>query len=162
MTDTCAHAHTRAQMHTQRERDRKTLAQMPHHRSPSPTRPLSLCCCQIKAWRASCAATPRQSAAPASCSSILTTRTWSAVGFAAVRVSARAAATQSPLCPAFQSGSNRGKGCGFGRQSDGEAFACDSVSLCVSVWRSRAHVHRCTSHTLTHSFVSHIRVCVCV
>ena len=25
---------------------------MPHHRSPSPTRPLSLCCCQIKAWRA--------------------------------------------------------------------------------------------------------------
>ena len=34
------------------------------------------------------------------------------------------------------------------------------VILCVSVWRARAHVHRCTSHTLTHSF-SHIRVCVC-
>ena len=25
---------------------------MPHRRSPSPTRPLFLCCCQIKAWRA--------------------------------------------------------------------------------------------------------------
>ena len=25
---------------------------MPHHRSPSPTRTLSLCCCQIKAWKA--------------------------------------------------------------------------------------------------------------
>jgi len=49
----------------------------------------------------SCAATPRQSAAPASCSSIFNTRIWSAVGFTAVLVSARAAATQSPLCPAF-------------------------------------------------------------
>jgi hypothetical protein len=27
-------------------------AQMPHRRSPSPTRTLSLCCCQIKAWKA--------------------------------------------------------------------------------------------------------------
>jgi hypothetical protein len=25
---------------------------MPHRRSPSPTRTLSLCCCQIKAWKA--------------------------------------------------------------------------------------------------------------
>jgi hypothetical protein len=25
---------------------------MPHSRSLSPTRPLSLCCCQIKAWKA--------------------------------------------------------------------------------------------------------------
>ena len=25
---------------------------MPHRRSLSPTRPLSLCCCQIKAWKA--------------------------------------------------------------------------------------------------------------
>jgi hypothetical protein len=32
---------------------------------------------------------------------IRNTRIWSAVRFAAVRVSARAAATQSPLCPAF-------------------------------------------------------------
>ena len=49
----------------------------------------------------SCAATPRQSASPASCSSIFNTGIWSAVGFAAVWVSARAAATHSPLCPAF-------------------------------------------------------------
>jgi hypothetical protein len=34
----------------------------------------------------SCAATPRQSAAPASCSSIFNTRIWSAVSFAAVRM----------------------------------------------------------------------------
>jgi len=39
---TCIHTH----------RDRQTLAQMPHRRSPSPTRPLFRCCCQIKAWRA--------------------------------------------------------------------------------------------------------------
>jgi hypothetical protein len=44
---------------------------------------------------------PRQSAAPASCSSIFNTRICSAVGFAAVRGSARAVATHSPLCPAF-------------------------------------------------------------
>ena len=44
---------------------------------------------------------PRQSAAPASCSSIFNTHICSAVGFAAVRGSARAAATHSPLCPAF-------------------------------------------------------------
>jgi hypothetical protein len=49
----------------------------------------------------SCAAMPRQSAAPSSCSSIFNTRIWSAVGFAAVRVSARAVAKHSPLCPAF-------------------------------------------------------------
>jgi hypothetical protein len=49
----------------------------------------------------SCAATPRQSAAPSSCSSIFNTRIWSAVGLAAVRVSARAAAMHSPLCPDF-------------------------------------------------------------
>jgi tetratricopeptide (TPR) repeat protein len=40
---TCIHT-----LHT----DTQTLAEMPHRRSPSPTRPLSLCCCQIKAWRA--------------------------------------------------------------------------------------------------------------
>jgi tetratricopeptide (TPR) repeat protein len=39
-------------MHTHAHTDTQTLAEMPHHRSPSPTRPLSLCCCQIKAWRA--------------------------------------------------------------------------------------------------------------
>jgi tetratricopeptide (TPR) repeat protein len=43
---TCARART----HTQT--DRQTHAQMPHRRSPSPTRTLSLCCCQIKAWKA--------------------------------------------------------------------------------------------------------------
>ena len=32
--------------------DRHSLAQMPHRRSPSQTRTLSLCCCQIKAWKA--------------------------------------------------------------------------------------------------------------
>jgi tetratricopeptide (TPR) repeat protein len=47
---TCARARTHAYTHL--ETDRQTLAQMPHRRSPSPTRPLSLCCCQIKAWRA--------------------------------------------------------------------------------------------------------------
>jgi len=45
----------------------------------------------------SCAATPRQSAAPASCFSIFNTRIWSAVGFGDVRVSARAAA-HSHMC----------------------------------------------------------------
>ena len=43
----------------------------------------------------------RQSAATASCASISNTRIWSAVGFAAVRVPARAAAAHWPLCPAF-------------------------------------------------------------
>jgi hypothetical protein len=37
----CSHAHT----------DKQTKPQMPHHRSPSPTRTLCLCCCQIKAWK---------------------------------------------------------------------------------------------------------------
>ena len=39
---------TRAHTHTHRQ----THAQMSHRRSPSPTRTLSLCCCQIKAWKA--------------------------------------------------------------------------------------------------------------
>ena len=47
------------------------------------------------------AATPRQSAALASCSSFPSTRIWSGVGFAAVLVPARTAAAHSPLCPAF-------------------------------------------------------------
>jgi hypothetical protein len=47
----------------------------------------------------SCAATPRQLAAPSNCSSISNTRIRSAVGNVSVRVSARAAATHSPLCP---------------------------------------------------------------
>ena len=47
---TCARARTNA--HGDKQTDRQTLAQMPHRRSPSPTRPLFLCCCQIKAWRA--------------------------------------------------------------------------------------------------------------
>jgi tetratricopeptide (TPR) repeat protein len=42
------HMRTHACTNTQRQTD----AQMPHRRSPSPTRCLSLCCCQIKAWKA--------------------------------------------------------------------------------------------------------------
>jgi hypothetical protein len=44
VTYTCAHcaAHRHTQNHTQ----------MPHRRSASPTRTLSLCCCQTKAWKA--------------------------------------------------------------------------------------------------------------
>ena len=45
---TCARART----HTYTQTDRHSLAQMPHRRSPSQTRTLSLCCCQIKAWKA--------------------------------------------------------------------------------------------------------------
>ena len=71
--------------------------------------------------------------------------------------------THSPLCrPSTPwSGSNRGKGCGFGRESDGEAFA--RVFVCLSVWvyvRACACTHvyvKYTQHPL-----SHIRVCVCV
>ena len=44
----------------------------------------------------SCAATPRQSAAPASCVSSSNTRIWSAVGFAAVQAPVLAAAAHSP------------------------------------------------------------------
>jgi len=50
------------------------------------SRPVAHLLCNRQALRLaarSCAATPRQSAAPASCFSILTTRIWSAVGFAA-------------------------------------------------------------------------------
>jgi len=43
---TCARAHTHIDTH------RHKHTQMPHRRSLSPTRPLSLCCCQIKAWKA--------------------------------------------------------------------------------------------------------------
>jgi len=42
----------RTRAHTHINTHRQTLAQMPHRRSPSPTRTLSLCCCQIKAWKA--------------------------------------------------------------------------------------------------------------
>ena len=45
---TCARART----HTYTQTDRHSLAQMHHRRSPSQTRTLSLCCCQIKAWKA--------------------------------------------------------------------------------------------------------------
>jgi hypothetical protein len=41
-----------------RAHTRQTLAQMPHRRSPSPTRALSLCCCQTKAWKDACIDTP--------------------------------------------------------------------------------------------------------
>ncbi len=47
VTYTCAHAHARA---TRTERHNCT--QMPHRRSASPTRALSLCCCQTEAWKA--------------------------------------------------------------------------------------------------------------
>jgi tetratricopeptide (TPR) repeat protein len=50
VTYTCAHAHARARTHTHTQR--QTHAQMPHLRSSSPTRTLSLCCCQTKAWKA--------------------------------------------------------------------------------------------------------------
>ena len=59
MTYTCAHAHARAHTHTHRHKH----TQMPHCRSPSLIRPLSLCCCQIKAWKSGhkgdCAAAAR-------------------------------------------------------------------------------------------------------
>ena len=52
---------TRAHTHTHTHRHKHT--QMPHCRSPSLTRPLSLCCCQIKAWKSGhkgdCAAAAR-------------------------------------------------------------------------------------------------------
>jgi len=94
----------------------------------------------------SCAATPRQSAEPASCSSIFNTRIWSAVGFDAVPAPA-CAATHSPLCPAFRA---------LIWQQQRERVrveVCVCLSVCVC-----ARVRMCTSHTLTHSF-SHIRVC---
>jgi tetratricopeptide (TPR) repeat protein len=53
VTYTCTCAHVRAHTH----------AQMSHHRSPSPIHTLSLCCCQIKVWKAGhkgeCTATAR-------------------------------------------------------------------------------------------------------
>ena len=50
----------------------------------------------------SCAATPRQSAASASCSSFSITRIWSAVGFATIfPLRVPVAAAHSRLCPAF-------------------------------------------------------------
>ena len=55
------------------------------------------------------------------------------------------------------SGSNRGKGCGSGRQSDGEAFACDSVCVCVARACACAQVYV----TYTHSRIqSHSCLCV--
>jgi hypothetical protein len=49
------------------------------------------------------------------------TRIWSAVGFAAVRVSARAAAVHSPLCPAFHTliWQQQKKGAGWGVSAEG-------------------------------------------
>ena len=47
MTNTCADADASAHTHKHTKN-----TQMPDRRSPSPTRTLSLCCCQIKAWRA--------------------------------------------------------------------------------------------------------------
>ena len=90
----------------------------------------------------SCAATPRQSAAPSSCSSIFNTRICSAV----VRVSARAAATHSPLCPAFHAliWQQQRERVRVGRQSDGEAFSRVCVCRCV---RSRASAHVHMQHT---------------
>ncbi len=52
VTYTCAHAHARTHTQTHRHTHTETLAQMPHRRSPSRTRTLSLCCCEIKAWKA--------------------------------------------------------------------------------------------------------------
>ena len=50
------HVHMRMRAHTctriQTDKRDRSHAQMPHRRSPSPTRTLSLCCCQIKAWKA--------------------------------------------------------------------------------------------------------------
>jgi len=37
---------------TQTHREGHNHTQMPHRRSPSPTHTLSICCCQIKAWKA--------------------------------------------------------------------------------------------------------------
>ncbi len=48
-----------------------------------------------------------------------------------------------------------GKGAGRGGRATVRHLR---VILCVSVWRARAHVHRCTSHTLTHQ--SHSCLCV--
>ena len=45
---TCARART----HTRKCITAHKHTQMPHRRSPSQTRTLSLCCCQIKAWKA--------------------------------------------------------------------------------------------------------------
>jgi len=45
-----AHRQTRVRTHIHTHT--QTLAQMPHRRSASQTRPLSLCCCQIKPWKA--------------------------------------------------------------------------------------------------------------
>ena len=60
--------------------------------------------------------------------------------------------------PRLDLAATEGKGAGRGGRATVRHLR---VILCVSVWRARAHVHRCTSHTLTHAF-SHIRVCVCV
>ena len=56
-----------------------------------------------------------------------------AVGFAAVRVSARAAATQSPLCPAFHAliWQQQRERCGLGRATVRHLREC--LSMCVSV-----------------------------
>jgi hypothetical protein len=48
VTYSCAHAQACAHTHIHTHRH----TQMPHCQSPSPTRPLSLCCCQIKVWKA--------------------------------------------------------------------------------------------------------------
>jgi hypothetical protein len=72
--------------------DKRSVAPGSPHGSTAAATALAAC---------SCAATPRQSAALASCSSIPSTRIWPAVGFAAVLVPARTAAAHSPLCPAF-------------------------------------------------------------
>ena len=50
MTYTCAYAHAREHACTHTYTDRHS--QMPHRRSASRTRTLSLCRCQIKAWKA--------------------------------------------------------------------------------------------------------------
>ena len=112
-----AHSH----IHTHRQ----TLAQMPHRCSPSPTRTLSLCCCQIKAWKAGhkgdCVAAARadtRTAAKPTADQMRVVKMleqlagaadWRGVaaqGRAARTVAAAVrtfmpAATQSPLCPAF-------------------------------------------------------------
>jgi hypothetical protein len=49
VTYTCAHAHASA---TPTHTERQNHTQMPHRRSASQTRTLSLRCCQIKAWKA--------------------------------------------------------------------------------------------------------------
>jgi len=136
----------------------------------------------------SCAATPRQSAAQASCANIFNTLIWSAVGFAAVRasawstsyssifnmliwsavgfadvrVSARAAATQSPLCPALHAliWQQQRERVRVGERATVRHLRV-ILSLCVCLCGACVRMCTCVRHIHTHSLTqSHSCLCV--